>query len=89
MELIKLSGILIVIIGFALKLDAILIILIAAIVTALVGNLGVIGLLETLGTSFIANRNMAIFILIMLVTGTLERNGLKPAAASQIGRAHV
>ncbi len=86
MELIKLSGILIVIIGFALRLDSILIILIAAIVTALVGNLGVTGLLETLGTSFTANRNMAIFILIMLVTGTLERNGLKPAAASLIGR---
>ena len=86
MELIKLSGILIIIIGFALRLDSILIILIAAIVTALVGNMGVTGLLETLGTSFTANRNMAIFILIMLVTGTLERNGLKPAAASLIGR---
>lgn len=29
---------------------------------------------------------MAIFILIMLVTGTLERNGLKTAAASLIGK---
>ena len=86
MELIKLSGILIVIIGFALRLDSILIILIAAIVTAFVGNLGIVGLLETLGNSFIANRNMAIFILIMLVTGTLERNGLKHAAADLIGR---
>ena len=86
MELIKLSGILIVILGFALTLYSILNILIAAIVTALVGDLGVVGLLETLGTSFISNRNMAIFILIMLVTGTLERNGLKHAAAELIGR---
>lgn len=86
MELIKLSGILIVIIGFALKLDSILIILIAAIVTAIVGNMGFTGLLETLGSSFISNRNMAIFILIMLVTGTLERNGLKHAAANLIGK---
>lgn len=86
MELIKLSGILIVIAGFALKLDSILIVLIAAIVTAIVGDLGVTGLLETLGTSFISNRNMAIFILIMLVTGTLERNGLKHAASSLIGK---
>lgn len=85
MELIKLLGILIVIIGFALKLDSILIILTAAIVTALVGGLGVNGLLETLGTSFVANRSMAIFIIIMLVTGTLERNGLKQAAAKLIG----
>ena len=86
LELLKLSGILIVIIGFALKLDSILIIMAAAFVTAFVGNMGVAGLLETLGESFISNRNMAIFILIMLVTGTLERNGLKNAAASLIGK---
>lgn len=86
MELIKLLGILIVIVGFALKLDSILIVLAAAVVTALVGGIGVTGLLETLGKSFVANRAMAIFILIMLVTGTLERNGLKEAAAKLIGR---
>lgn len=86
MELIKLLGILIVIIGFALKKDSILIILSAAVVTALVGGLGITGLLETLGKSFVSNRSMAIFILIMLVTGTLERNGLKEAAANLIGR---
>lgn len=54
--------------------------------TALVGGLGPIGLFETLGTSFVANRSMAIFILVMLVTGTLERNGLKNAAAALIGK---
>ena len=86
MELIKLLGIFIVIIGFALKKDSILIILTASIVTALVGGLGVNGLLETLGSSFVANRSMAIFIIIMLVTGTLERNGLKEAAANLIGK---
>ena len=86
MELLKLLGIVIVIVGFALKLDSILIILIAAIVTALVGNLGVMGLLETLGSNFVSNRSMAIFIIIMLVTGTLERNGLRNAAAALIGK---
>lgn len=86
MEIIKLIGILIVIVGFTLKLDSILIILSAAIATAIVGGLGVDGLLTTLGSTFIANRSMAIFILIMLVTGTLERNGLKQAAAKLIGK---
>ena len=84
MEYLNLIGILIVIVGFALKLDSILIILSATIVTALVGGLGPIGLCETLGSSFVANRSMAIFILVMLVTGTLERNGLKNAAAALI-----
>lgn len=86
MELIKLVGILIVIIGFALKMDSILTIMCAAIVTALIGGLGFEGLLTTLGDSFVNNRAMSIFILIMLVTGTLERNGLKEAAAALIGK---
>ena len=82
----SLLGVLIVIIGFALKLDSILIVMVALIVTALTGGLGIEGLLETLGTSFVNNRGMAIFIIIMLATGTLERNGLKESAASLIKR---
>ena len=81
MELIKLLGVLIVIVGFALKLDSILIIFLALIATGIVGGLGVGGLLET---NFVANRSMAIFIMILLVTGTLERNGLREAAANLI-----
>src|SRR5699024_10448630 len=68
----------------ALKLDSILLVMVAIVVTALTGGLGIGGMLETLGTSFVNNRGMAIFIIIMLATGTLERNGLKEAAASLI-----
>ena len=53
-ELIKLLGVLIVIVGFALKLDSILIIFLALITTGIVGGLGVGGLLETIGTNFVA-----------------------------------
>lgn len=81
MEYIKLIGVLIVVLGFALKLDSILIIFLAAVTTALAGGLGIDGLLETLGTNFVANRSMAIFIMILLVTGVLEANGLREAAA--------
>ena len=81
MELIKLLGVLIVIVGFALKLDSILIIFLALITTGIVGGLGFEGLLETIGTNFVANRSMAIFIMILIVTGTLERNGLRESAA--------
>ncbi len=89
MEYLKLIGILIVIIGFALKFDSILIIMAASIVTALVGGLGLEGFLEVFGKTFVANRTMAIFILVLLVTGTLERNGLKEAAANLIGKFKV
>lgn len=85
-NLLTLLGVLIVIVGFALKLDAILIVIIALIVTALTGGLGVEGMLELLGSSFVNNRGMAIFIIIMLATGTLERNGLKESAAALIQR---
>ena len=47
MELLKLLGILIVVIGFVLKLDSILIIMIAAIVTALVAGMDPVTFLET------------------------------------------
>lgn len=86
MELIKLLGILIIIIGFALKKDAILIILASAIVTALVGGLGISGLLTTLGESFVNNRSIGIFIIIIFVTSTLEKNGLKEVAKSLISK---
>lgn len=84
MELIKLVGVLIVIVGFALKLDSILIIFLALIATGLAGGLGIDGLLEAIGTNFVANRSMAIFIIILLVTGVLEKNGLREAAADLI-----
>jgi len=86
MEWIKLLGILIIIVGFTLKMDSILIILLAAVVTAFTGGLGLSGMLMILGESFVQNRSMAVFILIMLVTGTLERNGLKESAARLIGK---
>jgi len=74
----------VVIVSFALKLDSILIIILASMVTALCGGLGIGDFLETFGTTFVANRSMNMFIITMLLTGTLERNGLKSAAAELI-----
>ena len=76
-----LLGVLVVIIGFAIKLEPIAIIVVSAIVTAIFGGINVIDLLETVGTTFVANRNQLITIILMILTGTLERNGLKEAAA--------
>ena len=86
MEYIKLLGIIIVVLGFAFKLDSILIIVAAAVVTAFVGDISLVTLVETFGQSFVANRSMTIFILVMLVTGTMERNGLREASSALIGR---
>lgn len=86
MEYIRLVGIVIVIIGFALKLDSILIIVLAAIATAFAGGIDAISFLQAFGQGFVANRSITIFIIVMLVTGTLERNGLREASSELIGK---
>jgi len=85
-SMIKLIGVAIVILGFALKMDNIATILVAGFVTGLVSGMDVVKILQTIGSSFVANRSMAIFIVIMLVTGTLERNGLREMAAKLIAK---
>ena len=85
-ELIKLTGILIVVVGFACKLDAILIIMVAAVTTAIVSGMDPIAFLETMGSSFVSNRSMCVFIMTLVITGTLERNGLKQAAAAVMNK---
>lgn len=79
-ELVKLLGILVVIVGFTLKWDSILTILAAAIVTAVIAGMDPIVFLQTLGKSFVSNRAMLITVVIFILTGTLERNGLRVAA---------
>lgn len=79
--MIKLIGILIILIGFILKLDTIAVVLVAGIVTGLVGGLAFPEILSTLGEAFINTRYMTIFLLTLPVIGILERNGLRERAA--------
>lgn len=79
--MIKLIGILIIVIGFILKFDTIAVVLVAGIVTGLVGGLGFTEILSTLGEAFINTRYMTIFLLTLPVIGILERNGLRERAA--------
>ena len=84
MDIIKLLGIFIIVIGFLLKMDSILIVMVSAIVTGLVAGMDPITFLETLGSSFIADRSMCVFVIVLMVTGTLERDGLKEEASKFI-----
>ena len=43
-----------------------------------------VDLLEIIGTNFVSSRSQLITIILMILTGTLERNGLKEAAADLI-----
>ncbi len=82
--MIRLIGVLIVIAGFALRLDTIGVVLVAGIVTGLVGGLSVGEILTTLGTAFTTNRYMTLFLITLPVIGILERYGLREVAARAI-----
>lgn len=85
--MIKLIGILIVIIGFTLKLDTIAVVLSAGVLTGLVAGLDINEILTTLGSTFVAQRAITLFILTLPVIGMCERFGLKERAATLIGKA--
>ena len=51
MEYLKLIGILIIVLGFALKLDVLAVVLVAGIVTGLVAGLDFVHILEIIGQS--------------------------------------
>lgn len=84
MELLKLIGVLIVIIGFVLKKDTIATVVIAGVVTGLVAGMPFIDILNTLGKSFIAQRTATLFVLTLPVIGICERYGLKDKAVDLI-----
>lgn len=82
--MIKLIGVLIIVVGFLLKLDTIAVILIAGITTGLVAGIDFMDILSTLGAAFVKTRYMTLFLLTLSVVGILERNGLKERAAKCI-----
>ena len=84
MEVIKLIGVLIVIVGFILKLDTLAVVVVAGLATGLVAGMSPMQILETLGTAFITNRTATLFILTLPVIGICERNGLKDKAVDFI-----
>lgn len=88
MDLLKLIGVVVVIVGFALKLDTIATVVAAGIITGLVamadGTLTFMGIFETLGQSFVSQRTATLLVLTVGVIGICERNGLKDKAVDLI-----
>lgn len=82
--MLKLIGVLVVIIGFALKKDTIATVVIAGIVTGLVAGMGPVEILDVLGSAFITNRTATLFVLTLPVIGICERYGLKDKAVDLI-----
>ena len=79
-----LAGIALVVIGFALRFNPLLVVAVAAIVTGLLGHMPFLKVLATLGHGFNENRYVSIIWIILPVVGLLERYGLQERARSLI-----
>ena len=79
-----LLGILIVVAGFALKLNPMLVVTVAALATGLLGGMEPVAVISTFGKAFNDNRILAIVWIVLPVVGLLERYGLQQRASKMI-----
>jgi uncharacterized membrane protein len=80
-----LLGIGLVVLGFALRFNPLLVVAVAGIVTGLLGHMSFFKVLATLGHGFNENRYVTIIWIILPVVGLLERYGLQEQARALIG----
>ncbi|OOG56808.1 DUF969 domain-containing protein [Rhodanobacter sp. C03] len=83
-----LLGVAVIVVGFLLRFNPVLVVVTAAISSALLAGLTVPALLALLGKSFVSSRMLLIFVLTLPVNGLLERAGLREHAQRWIGRLH-
>jgi uncharacterized membrane protein len=79
-----LVGILLVVIGFALKFNPMLVVTVSAIVTGLIASMSPVEVISTFGKAFNDSRIIAIVWIVLPVIGLLERFGLQQRAAALI-----
>jgi uncharacterized membrane protein len=81
-----LLGVAVVVAGFAARLNPLLIVAAAAIVTGIAAGMDLIATLGVLGKAFKDNRYISVVWLILPLIGLLEREGLQERARTLIGR---
>jgi len=79
-----LIGIVLVVAGFAFRLNPMLVVTASAIVTGLIAGMGPVEVISTFGKAFNDNRIIAIVWIVLPVIGLLERYGLQQRAAAVI-----
>ena len=84
-----LTGIAVVVIGFLLRFNLVLVVIVAGLVTGLCAGMPPGDILEKLGAGFLNTRNLPFILLLPLaIIGMLERHGLKERAQAWIARIH-
>jgi len=79
-----LLGVAIVVLGFALRRNPALVVVVAGLVSGIAAGKPLGELLELLGTAFVNNRTLLLFVLTLPVIGLLERHGLRERARGWI-----
>jgi len=82
--MLTLLGIAIVVVGFALRVNPLLVVTVAGLATGLVAGLSPVAVISAFGKAFIESRYVAIVWLVLPVIGLLERAGLKERARTVI-----
>jgi uncharacterized membrane protein len=83
-DLLVLSGIRVVVVGFLLRLNPLLVVAAAALVTGLAAGLGPVALISAFGKAYNDNRFVTIIYILLPVIGLLERYGLQQRARTLI-----
>jgi uncharacterized membrane protein len=86
MSYLPLIGILIVVVGFLLRLNALLVVMIAAVATGLAAGLDLLAVIAAFGKAFNDSRFVTIIYILLPVIGILERYGLQQRARTLIAR---
>lgn len=79
-----LLGVAVVVIGFVLKRNPVLVVVAAGVVSGLAAGMSVGDLLALIGNAFVSNRALLLFVLTLPVIGLLERYGLRERAQAWI-----
>src|SRR5262245_47441613 len=78
--MLTLLGVLVVVVGFALRVNPLVVVLVAGLVTGMTSGMDFVGVVAAFGKAFSANRFMAVSWLVLPVIGVLERAGLRERA---------
>ncbi|GAA0704389.1 DUF969 domain-containing protein [Dokdonella soli] len=79
-----LLGVAVVVVGFVLRRNPVLVVVIAGVVSGLAAGMGTGDLLALLGSSFVNNRALLLMVLTLPVIGLLEHYGLRERARDWI-----
>lgn len=76
----------VVVLGFALRINSMLVVTVAGIVAGLIAGMSPVEIIEAFGSGFAGSRSVTVFIVVLPIIGLIERFGLQHQARHLIGK---